>query len=132
MNRTAIILVVTLLAGVTWTAAQQEVQQRPGFGSGVMDVRVVNHPAVTAAQSGPWEVGLSRPADARIIAMPNVTVSRPFFVQLNTTYRVTWPNGESESVRVTEAGGGGWVQVASSAGGRWVNLEQARSVEVTR
>jgi hypothetical protein len=129
MNRSAIILVVAILAGVTWTAAQQEVLSRPGPGSGVMDVRVINHPAVTAAQSGAWEVGLSRPADARIIGMPNVTVSRPYFIQLNTTYRVTWSAADSEDVTITDAGGGGWVKVKGS---RWINLDQARSVEVAR
>ena len=129
MNRSAIILVVAILAGVTWAAAQQEVQSRPGPGSGVMDVRVINHPAVTAAQSGAWEVGLSRPADARIIGMPNVTVSRPYFIQVNTTYVVTWSATDSEKVTITEAGGGGWVQVKGS---RWINLDQARSVEVAR
>ena len=129
MNRSVIILVLAMLAGVTWTAAQQEVQSRPGPGSGVMDVRVINHPAVTAAQSGAWEVGLSRPADARIIGMPNVTVSRPYFIQLNTAYRVTWSAADSEEVTITEAGGGGWVKVKGS---RWINLDQARSVEVAR
>jgi hypothetical protein len=129
MNRSAIILVVAMLAGVTWATAQQEVQSRPGPGSGVMDVRVINHPAVTAAQSGAWEVGLSRPADARIIGMPNVTVSRPYFIQLNTTYLVTWSAADSEEVTITEAGGGGWVKVKDS---RWINLDQARSVQVAR
>ena len=129
MNRIAIIVVVTVLAAVTWTAAQQEVQSRPGFGTGVMDVRVVNHPAVTAAQSGAWEVGLSRPADARIISLPNVTVSRPSFIQVNASYRVTWSATESETVRISDAGGGGWVQVGGS---RWINLDQARSVEAVR
>jgi hypothetical protein len=129
MNRIAIIVVVTVLAAVTWTAAQQEVQSRPGFGTGVADVRVVNHPAVTAAQSGAWEVGLSRPADVRIISLPNVTVSRPPFIQVNASYRVTWSATESETVRITDASGGGWVQVS---GTRWINLDQARSVEAAR
>jgi hypothetical protein len=84
---------------------------------------------VTAAQSGAWEVGLSRPADARIIGMPNVTVSRPYFIQLNTTYLVTWSAADSEEVTITEAGGGGWVKVKDS---RWINLDQARSVQVAR
>lgn len=129
MNRIAIIVVVTMLAAVTWAAAQQEVQSRPGFGSGVMDVRVVNHPAVTAAQSGAWEVGLTRPADARIIGMPHVTVSSPSFIRVNASYRVTWSATESETVKVTEAAGGGWVEVSGS---RWINLDQARSVEAVR
>jgi hypothetical protein len=134
MNRPAVIVGTLTLAGALWigVSAQQEMQARPGPGSGVMDVRVINHPAVTAAQSGAWEVALAAPADVRVINNANVTVSRPSFVQLNTRYRVTWSATETETVRVVAAASGGWVQVSSSGGDRWINLDQARSVDVAR
>jgi hypothetical protein len=131
LRRELMFVAAIALAGAAFVTvgAQQEVQSRPGFGSGVMDVRVVNHPAVTAAQSGAWEVGLSRPADARIIGMPHVTMASPSFIRTNVSYRVTWSATESETVKITEAGGGGWVEVN---GARWINLDQARSVEAVR
>ena len=132
MRREWTVLMAVVIAGLVWmqVSAQQEVQSRPGPGSGMMDVRVVNHPAVTAAQSGAWEVGLSRPADVRLIN--TVSLTRPYFIQLNTSYRVSWTAGESETVRVVEAGGGGWVQVSSAGGMRWINLDLARSIELAR
>ena len=131
LRREFMFVAALAIAGAAYVSvrAQQEVQSRPGFGSGVMDVRVVNHPAVTAAQSGAWEVGLTRPADARIIGMPHVTVSSPSFIRVNASYRVTWSATESEIVKITEAAGGGWVEVS---GTRWINLDQARSVEAVR
>lgn len=134
MNRPAVIIGTLGLAGALWigVSAQQEMQARPGPGSGVMDVRVINHPAVTAAQSGAWEVSLARPADVRVINSPSVAVSRPYFLQLNVTYRVRWSATETETVRVVGAGGGGWVEVSGASGDRWINLDQARSVEVAR
>lgn len=134
MRRELTVFVALALVGLGFmkAAAQQEVQSRPGFGSGVMDVRVVNHPAVTASQNGAWEVGLSRPADVRIINSPNVTIARPAFIQLHTKYRVTWSASDSEVVTITSTGGGGWVQVSTSGADRWINLDQARSIEVSR
>jgi hypothetical protein len=131
MRREFVFVAALALAGAAFVSvgAQQEALSRPGLGSGVMDVRVVNHPAVTATQTGTWEVGLSRPADARIIAMPDVTVSRPSFVQVNASYRVTWSASDSETVRILDTAGGGWARVSST---RWINLDQARSVEMVR
>ena len=131
MRRELMYVAAVALAGTAFVsvAAQQEALSRPGLGSGVMDVRVVNHPAVTATQSGAWEVGLSRPADARILSLPEVTVSRPSFVQVNASYRVTWSASESETIRILDTAGGGWARVSAT---RWINLDQARAVEAAR
>ena len=113
--------------------AQQEMRSRPGPGSGVMDVNVVNHPAVTAAQSGDWRVTLANTAMVRVANTPVVTVEGPSFVVRGSAYRVTWENEQTDTVKIVSVQSNGWVQVENSGGrARWINLNNARSVEEAR
>ena len=134
MNSKVLLIVGMCVTGALWAgvSAQQEMQARPGPGSGVMNVNVINHPAVTAAQSGEWQVSLTRPADVRITNNPNITVSNAYFLARGTAYRITWSGEERETVTVTEVGGGGWVQVQSAGARRWINVSIARVIEEAR
>lgn len=137
MNRTrafgvviAAVVVSALWAGVE---AQQEMRSRPGPGSGIMEVSVVNHPAVTAAQSGEWRVSLADTADVRITNTPSVVLDSPSFLTRGSSYRVTWENEQTETVKVVFVRPNGWVQVENSgARSRWINLNNARAVEEAR
>jgi hypothetical protein len=124
-------LLAGAFAAVVWAgvSAQQEMQSRPGPGSGVMNVSVVNHPAVTAAQSGEWRVSIDNVPDVRVANTAKVSVKLPDFVARGRNYLVIWTAGESEKISVREVGEDGWVQV-ESANPRWVNLREARSIEL--
>jgi hypothetical protein len=126
-----------LLAGtvaVTWVglSAQQEMQPRPGPGTGVMNVAVVNHPAVTAAQSGEWRMSVANVADVRVANTVATTLMVPRFVQTGRMYAITWATGEREQITVRELGEDGWIRVDQSPGSRWVNLGTARAIEDRR
>ncbi|HVL66526.1 MAG TPA: hypothetical protein VM364_04600 [Vicinamibacterales bacterium] len=134
MKRLGLVLGVGVAAVVLWAgvAAQQEVRPRPGFGSGIMDVNVVNHPAVTAAQSGPWHVAVSNAPDVRVTNVATVAVVSPSFLRVGLSYVVTWRAGETETVTISEIAYNGWVRVQTAGRTRWVNLSTARAVEEGR
>lgn len=128
--RNSFILGSLALAALVWTgvAAQQETQPRPGPGSGVTpvsgNVRVSGTvsvdalPDVNARQRGDWRV--------EITELPNVRVAGPAFVSKGGRYKITWTNGDEDTVTVTTPGLDGWVETAA---GSWLNLRNARSVQ---
>lgn len=134
MNGTRTIGIALAGAALLWvgTAAQQEVRDRPGFGSGTMDVRVVNHPAVTATQNGLWRVSLADTADVRIANTPTVATAAPSFVEQGRSYGVSWPSGRAETVSVVSLGTNGWVEVKNGNRRRWINLNNAEGIEESR
>jgi hypothetical protein len=119
------------IAAIAWTgvAAQQETQPRPGPGSGVTrvsgnvsvsgTVSVDALPDVNAKQRGQWRVGVTD--------LPDIRVAAPAFVRKGGRYRITWTNGDEETVTVASQGSDGWIQV--EAGARWLNLRNARVVD---
>jgi hypothetical protein len=124
MTRLQFVVIGVIAGTVLWTglAAQQEVQPRPGPGSGVTNVSVVNRPAVLADQLGDWQVAISR--------MPTVGVRVPPFAFKGTRYLVTWPNGDIDKIAIVDTSEDGWVQVENTGGRmRWLNLSTARSLE---
>lgn len=123
-----------IVATVLWTGieAQQEVLPKPGFGSGVMSVNVVNHPAVTAAQSGEWRVTVGNVATVRLAEAATVRVAGPLFAARGSRYTVTWAAGETETITVSDIAEDGWVRVENTGRQRWVNLRHARAVEEAR
>ena len=132
MNRARIGVVGLLAAAVLWVgaSAQQEVQPRPGPGSGLVNVNVLNRPAVLAEQIGDWHVSIARMPDVRIANTATVAVQLPAFAQKGSKYVVTWPGGESERIAISGLGEDGWVQVDNTGRGkRWLNLRNARALE---
>jgi hypothetical protein len=80
---------------------------------------VTSLPPVDAKQSGEWRV--------EITDLPEVRVAGPSFLGKGRRYRITWTNGDEETVTVTSQGSDGWIQV--EAGARWLNLRNARVVD---
>jgi hypothetical protein len=113
------------LVAMVWTGvgAQQEMRPRPGPGSGVTpisgSVGVTSLPPVDAKQSGEWRVAVTD--------LPEVRVAGPSFVEKGRRYKITWTNGDEQTVTVSSPGADGWVQVVQDAA--WLNLRNARSVE---
>jgi hypothetical protein len=133
MSGTHLVISTAAAAAVLWVglAAQQEVLPRPGPGSGLTHVNVVNRASVAAEQAGNWEVAISRMPDVRIANTATVSVQLPRFALRGTKYLVTWPTGQEERISISEPGEDGWVQVenAGRSGKRWVNLGAARAIE---
>jgi hypothetical protein len=132
MNRSHLAMVALLGGAVLWVgaSAQQEVQPRPGFGTGVMSVNVLNRPAVLAEQIGEWQVSIGKMPEVRIANTPTVAVQSPVFATRGAKYLVTWTTGQTERIAVSAAGEAGWVQVEHSGRGkRWINLSNARAIE---
>ena len=120
------------VAAIFWAgvAAQQEVQSRPGPGTGLMNVNVVNHPAVTAAQSGEWQMAVTNVPNVRLANAVVVTaVQAPRFITTSRTYVITWATGEKERIVPREMLDNGWIRVEHAPGDKWINLESARSIE---
>ena len=133
--RAAALAAGTITVAVLWwtgVGAQQEVQSRPGFGSGVVSVNVVNHPAVTAAQTGEWRVTVGNVATVRLADTAAVRVQGPAFAGRGGRYTVTWAVGQTETITVADIADDGWVRVENPVRQRWVNLRHARSVEEAR
>lgn len=129
MKRTGQAILAGTLAAAVWVgvSAQQEMQSRPGPGSGVMNVNVVNHPAVTAAQNGEWRVAIDNVPTVRLASPARVSVNVPEFVVKGRTYLVTWSDGTSETITVQEISEDGWIQISGKT--RWVNLGTARAID---
>ena len=105
-------------------AAQQETRPTPGPGSGIMNV------AGTVSIGNEPRVQVSNTPDVRIANIPMVVGAPPPFLRINGRYTITWPDGASDDVTVTDAGQGGWAQVQSAGARRkWVNLVTARAIE---
>jgi hypothetical protein len=132
MNRWHAVVIGCLAIALVWTgvAAQQEVLSRPGPGTGLSSVNVVNRPSVAAEQSGEWQVAIRGISDVRITNATPVRVQLPQFAGKGK-FLVTWPNGQTENIQVLDVGEDGWVQVANAArtGPRWMNLRIAREIE---
>jgi hypothetical protein len=123
-------LLFTITATLAAFAAGQQTKERPGFGSGVVqvegsvDVAAVKTPVtvngtVNANQAGTWSVAVSN--------TPTVSVAAPNFLRAGGRYSVIWSTGESETITIASVGNGGWARLSGS-GERWVNLTSARSV----
>lgn len=135
MNGTRVVGLAAGAAALLWVGvvgAQQEMRPRPGAGSGVMDVNVINHPAVTAAQSGDWRVSLASTADVRIANTPTVSTAAPGFLRRGERYEITWGERELEIVTIDELLSNGWVRAMSNGSSRWLNLNNARGIAVAR
>lgn len=127
--RLALAAFVTIAASSTFLWAQQfQATPRPEAATGAVrilgevqvggDVNVANSPTVKAEQAGPWTVQLGLGA--------KVAIATPAFLQTNTPYEITWPDGGVEVIRITELRENGWVVVDRGRG--WFNLAQARSI----
>ena len=131
--RMTTVAIAVAAAALLWTAAeaQQEMRPTPGPGSGVTlvtgTVEVGNVPEVVAAQRGDWRVAVNNTPTVTVGSMPSLP-----FVRVGTRYLVTWPDGGSQRLTVTESGPGGWVKASNDTAVLWVNLSAARSIESTR
>ncbi len=123
-------LLLAITATVAAFTAGQQIKERPGFGSGIVQVEgsvdvaaiktpVHVHGTVSAAQAGSWSVAVSN--------VPTVVVAAPAFLKAGGRYSVIWSTGDSETVTIASVGNGGWVRLSGS-GERWINLTSARSV----
>jgi hypothetical protein len=124
-------------AALLWVAvsAQQEMQPRPGPGSGIMNVTgsvsVENTPAVTVAntpavrQEGDWRVAINNTPSVRVTEVPS-----PGFLRTGGRYEITWVDGTRETVTVSSIATNGWIEVERSR--RWINLTSARSIAEAR
>ena len=80
-------------------------------------------PPVAATQQGEWRMAVTN--------APTVVVAPLPFVKAGGRYRITWSDGATQIVNVTQAEPGGWVRTADSEP-TWVNLTGARSVTSVR
>ncbi len=125
MNGRTVTLAGLALAATAWVAvsAQQEMLSRPGPGSGVTPVRVVEEPVVRLAKG----------AEVRVLDPVYVSVRPPAFLSKGRGLEITWPTGEVDRVTVVDVLDGGWIDVGSSGEGtRVINLATARSVRTLR
>jgi hypothetical protein len=130
MRTNAVFAVAIGAVVIGWTAQSMsgQVQPVPGPGTGIVTVQgevdVRRLPAIDVAQRGEWRV------DARVLAMPAVSLAPVGFVRPGGRYLITWSGGESETIAVAQTGDGAWVRTtASGRRDRWLNLAQARAVE---
>lgn len=121
-RRSALIAALGAATMWVWVSAQQEMLPRPGPGSGVTPVRLVEQPVVT----------LSKASEVRIDGPVTTTTRGPSFATKGRTLLVTWSTGDEERLTVSDIVEGGWLEVQSSGGTRYVNLSAARSVQVVR
>ena len=144
MRKLFIVIGALGIAVVTWVQlrAQQEMQPRPGPGSGI----------TRSAQHGHWEVAITNTPTVRIADTLQVQVRGPAFVK-SRLYKVTWPNGDEERLTViavpaqrssdrnadwlpersAETMADTWAEVSTANGNRrWINLSAARSIEEVR
>ena len=144
MRKLFVVIGALGIALVTWVQlrAQQEMQPRPGPGSGI----------TRAAQQGEWEVAINNTPTVRVADTLQVQVRGPVFLR-NRTYKVTWPNGDEERLTVilapvprpvdrnadrlpersAEMMADTWAEVQTANGNRrWINMTAARSIEEVR
>ena len=125
MKTRIVTLAGAALAATAWVAlsAQQEMLPRPGPGSGITPVRVVEEPIVRLAKG----------AEVRVLDPVYVAMRPLAFAAKGRTLEITWPTGEIDRVTVAGVVDGEWVEVGSSGGEtRYINLGTARSVRVLR
>jgi hypothetical protein len=123
--RTRLIGVSVLFAALLWTAVvAQQVQPRPGFGSGVVPVEGTVNAIVANIPS----VNVTNTPGVIVTNTPTVTAAPLGFIKAGGRYLVQWSAGETERVSVVALGTGGWIRV-TSAQERWINLDAARGVE---
>ena len=125
MNGRTVTLAGLALAATAWVAvsAQQEMLSRPGPGSGITPVRVVEEPVVRLAKG----------AEVRVLDPVYVSVRPPAFLSKGRALEISWPTGEVDRVTVVAVLDGGWIDVGSSGEGtRFINLATARSVRTLR
>ena len=144
MRKLFIVIGALGIALTTWVQlrAQQEMQSRPGPGSGI----------TRSAQHGDWEVAINNTPTVRIADTLQVQVRGPVFLR-NRLYKVTWPNGDEERLTVitvpvprpadrsadrlpersAEMMADSWAEVQTANGNRrWINVSAARSIEEAR
>jgi hypothetical protein len=123
MGRRAMALSGGALALAAWVglSAQQEMLPRPGPGSGITPVRLVEEPVVRLANG----------TEVRVLDPLSVSIRPPSFIAKGRTLEITWSTGEVDRVTVGEVFDGGWISVASESG-RYINLGSARSVRTLR
>lgn len=125
MHTRAVTLAGLGLAATAWVAlsAQQEMLPRPGPGSGITPVRVVEEPVVRLAKG----------AEVRLADPLSISVRPPSFVSKGRSLEITWGTGDVDRVTVVDVLDAGWIDVGSSGGGTsYINLAMARSVRVMR
>lgn len=123
MKRRALAVAGSAVALAAWVgvSAQQEMLPRPGPGSGVTPVRVVEEPIVR----------LAKESQVRVLEPLSISIRPPSFVTGGDQIEITWATGEVERVTVGGVLEGGWIAVGSD-GGRYVNLGSARSIRTFR
>lgn len=123
MNKQVLAIAGIGMAAVAWTlvSAQQEMLPRPGPGSGITPVRLVEDSTVT----------LSKNSEVRVSGPLTVSFRAPSFATTGRTLLVTWADGEQERITIADVVDGSWIEVQGSPT-RYVNLANARSVQVAR
>lgn len=133
-------VVAAAAAALLWvalSAQQQEMLPKPGPGSGVTNVtgsvniantpsvNVANAPNVHARQEGDWRVAVANVPSVRVTEVPS-----PGFLRTGSRYEITWVDGTSETVTISNLATNGWIEVERSR--RWINLSSARSIREDR
>lgn len=133
-------VVAVAAAALLWvalSAQQQEMLPKPGPGSGVTNVtgsvniantpsvNVANAPNVHARQEGDWRVAVANVPSVRVTEVPS-----PGFLRTGSRYEITWVDGTSETVTISNLATNGWIEVERSR--RWINLSSARSIREDR
>jgi hypothetical protein len=135
-RRTGLAVVVTALVAIVWARSPSgQVQSVPGPGSGIVTVtgRVAIDDVVRVTPAtNDWRVVVANMPDVRVANTPAVTLAPLPFIRVGARYEITWGPNERESIRVAQAGNGGWVRAESDSRTRWINLSIARAVEELR
>jgi hypothetical protein len=121
------VIAVLGISAISYAAlhGQQEMQPRPGPGSGITQVQG------SVSISNTPDVRVSNVADVRVLQLPSVQIATPPFVRKGGRYAITWTTGEIDNVTIVDSGQDGWVQVETTRS-RWINLRAARAIEESR
>jgi hypothetical protein len=133
-NRLLRIAVVVLFCALATGAAmsgQDKGQPVPGFGSGIVPVKltddvvkVVQHSEWRVGQHGDWKVGVQGVVETRPPMPPSLAV--------NQRYALQWDRETVDVVTLRELHASGWARVDGQGGERWVNLSLVRAIAVAR